>query len=85
LRLIVQGREEATYARGTRSSTDRNVFAEFPVTTVTNTRDMISGVAQFDIPSNLMHSFSSQHNKIVWCIQVKVTLHGGRIWMRSLL
>jgi hypothetical protein len=71
LRLIVQGREEATYSRGTRSSTDRNVFAEFPVTTITNSRDMSSGAAQFEIPGELMHSFSSRHNKIVWCIQVK--------------
>ncbi len=71
LRLIVAGREEATYSRGTRSSTDRNVFVEIAVTTLTTSRDIVSGVAQFDIPADLMHSFSSQHNKIVWCIQVK--------------
>ena len=32
LRLSVTGREEATYSRGTRSSTDRNVFADIEVT-----------------------------------------------------
>lgn len=71
LRLSVSGREEATYSRGTRTSTDRNVFADIEVTQLSSTREMVSGSAQVNIPADSMHSFSAQHNKIVWSIQVK--------------
>ena len=71
LRVIVTGREEATYSRGTRSSTDKNVFADIEVSRLSSTRDMVSGSAQVSIPADSMHSFSVTHNKIVWVIQVK--------------
>jgi hypothetical protein len=71
LRLSVTGQEEATYSRGTRTSTDRNVFADIEVTSLSSTREMASGSAQVSIPADSMHSFSSQHNKITWSIRVK--------------
>jgi hypothetical protein len=71
LQLSVTGQEEATYTRGTRTSTDRNVFADIEVTRLSSTREMVSSSAQVSIPADSMHSFSSQHNKIVWSIRVK--------------
>jgi hypothetical protein len=71
LRLSVTGQEEATYTRGTRTSTDRNVFADIEITRLSSTREMVSGSAQVSIPADSMHSFSSQHNKIVWSIRVQ--------------
>lgn len=71
LRLSVTGQEQATYSRGTQTSTDRNVFADIEVTRLSSTREMVSGSAQVSIPADSMHSFSSQHNKIAWSIRVK--------------
>ncbi len=71
LRLSVTGQEEATYSRGTRTSTDRNLFADVEVTRLSSTREMVSGSAQVSIPADSMHSFSTQHNKIAWSIRVK--------------
>lgn len=71
LRIFLEGREEATYTRGTRSSTDRSVFARLEVVTISAPLMMRSGTGNIVIPSALMHSFASPHNRIVWSIQVK--------------
>lgn len=72
MRVRLEGREEATYSRGTRSTTDRNVFADLEIASLTQSQDMRSGSGNVTIPAGSMHSFSSQHNKIVWNIR----LHG---------
>ena len=70
LRVTVQGREEATYSRGTQTVTDTNVFVLVEVAQVTNAQEIRSGSASATIPSGLMHSFVSRHNKIVWSIRM---------------
>ena len=70
LRIFLEGREEATYRRGTTTSTDRNIFANL---TLIETRDravMREGSALLIIPAGLIHTFSSGNNKIIWMLRV---------------
>jgi len=71
LRLSLSGHEEATYRRGTSTCTDKNVFANLAIADTTAEPEMRSGSGSIKVPSNLMHSFTSKNNKIVWCIQVR--------------
>jgi hypothetical protein len=71
LRIRLQGREEATYTRGTRTSTDRSVFADLEIASSTVPQEMQSGTGTVTIPAALMHSFSAKHNKILWSVAVR--------------
>lgn len=68
LRIYLEGREEATYRRGTDTTTDKNVFATIEIA---NKPNADPGRAPVKIPGNTMHSFKSEHNKIVWEIHVQ--------------
>ena len=67
LRIYLEGREEAIYTRGTDTVTDKNVFATVELV---NKQGAEPGRARVEIPSNTMHSFKSDHNKIIWEIHV---------------
>ena len=71
LRIYLEGREEATYSRGTRSSTDKNVFATVPIADIQDNARVAAGDADLSIPPDAIHSFNSAHNKIIWAIFVK--------------
>ena len=71
LELRVEGREEATYRRGTNTATDRSTFASIEIANVKERIEMRSGTRVVTIPPNLMHSFASKNNKIVWVIRVR--------------
>ncbi len=71
LRLYLEGREEATYRRGTDTSTDRHVFAEVEIATVTDRVGMRAGRARVSIPDGVVPSFASTNNKIVWSLRLK--------------
>lgn len=71
LRILLEGREEAQYRRGTRTATDKEVFASLVLREVTGRTEMYSGKVHFTVPSNLMHSFEASHNKIVWTLKLK--------------
>lgn len=71
LRLTLEGREEATYRRGTDTRTDREVFAEFPVAEASDPAGLAAGRAALELPRRLMHSFSAAHNKITWQLRVR--------------
>src|ERR1043166_7171758 len=73
LRIYLEGREEATYKRGTRSSTDTSVFATIPVTTV-NAAITPSGQAQVAIPGDAIHSFNGSNNKLIWALWVRADI-----------
>jgi len=70
LRVRLQGREEATYRRGTSTSTDKSLFADIAIAHVTTPQEMRSGAGTVTVPAELMHSFASNNNKIVWAILV---------------
>ncbi len=68
LRIYLEGREEATYRRGTDTSTDKNIFATIEIVRRPNADP---GRARMEVPGDSMHSFKSDHNKIVWEIHVQ--------------
>jgi hypothetical protein len=70
--LRVEGREEATYRRGTSSYTDKNVFYAEDVVDTSRATDFGSGTARWIVPPNSMHSLAAGNNKIVWTL----TVHG---------
>jgi hypothetical protein len=74
LRLFLEGREEATYRRGTRTSTDKSVFATVEVAKLTNPADVRAGTAKVTVPAGAMHSFASANNKILWSLHLKADI-----------
>ena len=71
LQIYLEGREEATYTRGTSSCTDKAVFATVPVVDIQENFRVGSGNAELQVPADAIHSFTSAHNKIIWAIFVK--------------
>jgi hypothetical protein len=71
LRVILEGREEATYQRGTDTITEREVFATFDLVNTQNDWEMPRGTAEPPIPADTMHSFQADANKIIWEIKVE--------------
>ena len=76
LRINLEGREEATYRRGTNTHADTNVFATVPVVDSTEPFEMASGSASFVIPADTMPSFKADRNKIVWTLKVAAEIPG---------
>lgn len=72
LQLALEGREEATYRRGTDNVTDKEIFVRIQLLDTTEPIAMHSGSAKLHIPPGAMHSFRSANNKIVWSLK----LHG---------
>ena len=70
--LRVEGREEATYRRGTTTTTDRNVFCAQDVVDTSRATEFGSGVARWIVPADSMHSLTAGNNKVVWTL----TVHG---------
>jgi hypothetical protein len=70
LRIFLEGREEATYRRGTTTTTDKEVFETLDVVRIKNWSDMRSGTGQIRVPTRSMHSFSSENNKIIWVVHL---------------
>ncbi len=71
LRIYLEGREEATYRRGTATSTDKEVFTTLELANVTAHHEKRAGECRAAIPVNSMHSFESANNKIVWALKVE--------------
>ncbi len=70
LEIILEGREEATYRRGTDTHTDREVFTTLTLVDTANDWEIPRGTAGLPVPDDSMHSFSGANNKIVWEIKV---------------
>lgn len=71
LAMVLEGREEARYRRGTDTYTDRSVFATIPIVDTSYAFEIPAGSASFSVPAGTLPSFSATNNKIVW--QLKVT------------
>lgn len=76
LRIYLEGREEATYRRGTSTATDKAVFATVELVKTSERLALHKGSARVNIPAGLMHSWASPNNKIVWALHV----HGMIDW-----
>jgi hypothetical protein len=71
LEIFLEGREEATYQRGTDTVTDREVFATLAMVDTGNDWEIPRGSATLAIPDDTMHTFTAGNNKIIWEIKVK--------------
>ena len=69
-KITLQGREEATYQRGTKTHTDKNKFYELELISTNHMGEIAQGQLGIIIPQNLMHSFDAQNNKIIWELQI---------------
>lgn len=76
LKIVLEGREEATYRRGTDTHTDRQVFATVPVVDTKEPFEMAAGSTSFLIPADTMPSFKADRNKIVWTLKVLPEIPG---------
>jgi hypothetical protein len=70
LKVILKGREEARYRRGTDTHTDTHVFHEETIVDATHGMSIARGNGTIRIPANSMHTFTADNNKIVWTLQV---------------
>jgi hypothetical protein len=73
LEITIEGREEATYRRGTDSRTDTEAFARILVADARHEFEIARGSGHVRIPGDTMHSFAGDHNRIVWVVK----LHGA--------
>jgi hypothetical protein len=70
LRILLEGREEATYARGTGFATDCEIFAALPIVQTDRPAEIARGRARLTMPADALPTFESPHNRIVWSIRV---------------
>ena len=68
--ISLMAREEATYRRGTTTTTDRSVFVNTALLDITDRAQMSGGSVKADIPRELIHTFTAPNNKIVWILRV---------------
>ena len=69
LTVLLEGAEEAKYRRGTRTYTDREIFAKIPIFESAGAVAQ-AGSADVRIPADTMHSFSGGSNRIVWTLKL---------------
>jgi len=69
-RVTLEGREEATYTRGTTTSTDRETFAVLEVAKGSGAAGFREGRGAASFPAHAVHSFSGGNNRIIWVLKV---------------
>lgn len=70
LTITLRAKEEASYKAGKNQHTDTNIFFKKEIYCASALDIHETGQADFDIPADTMHSFESEHNKILWGITV---------------
>jgi hypothetical protein len=76
LRIVLEGREEARYRRGTDTYTDRETFATIHAVDTDQPFEIPAGSAHLSIPEGTMHSFAADNNKIVWMLKAECEIPG---------
>jgi hypothetical protein len=76
LAILLEGREEAQYRRGTSTQTDRSVFATLTVAEADQPYTIAGGSTSFAVPADTVPSFKAEHNKIVWTLQLRCEIPG---------
>jgi hypothetical protein len=69
--MEIEGRESATYTRGTDTVTETQVFATIPIIVLADHADMVAGKKAIVIPPRVVPTFRAQHNKLEWILVVK--------------
>lgn len=70
LEILLEGREAATYRRGTDSVTDHSTFYRKRLFMTEQLEAHSSGELDLEIPAGSMHSFDGGNNKIEWRLRV---------------
>lgn len=70
LRIYLEGREEATYRRGTSTHKDSHAFARLSVAELSSSLEMAQGEARCRLPAGAPPSFDAPNNKIVWVLKI---------------
>lgn len=71
LLIYLEGREEATYRRGTSNVTDTEAFLRLPIVETRSPLEMAQGEARCVLPVGVMPTFTASNNKISWSIKVR--------------
>jgi hypothetical protein len=70
--IYLEGREEATYRRGSSTSTAKETFARLPIAEIESSwMEMARGEGTVAVPVGVPASFAASNNKIVWTIKVR--------------
>jgi hypothetical protein len=69
LSLVLEGREEAQYRRGTTTYTDKSVFATLALVDTRQPGEIESGSKSFAVPPDTMPTFKAAHNRIHWVLK----------------
>jgi uncharacterized membrane protein len=76
LRIVLEGREEATYRRGTDTCTDRETFASIVVVDTDQPFAIPAGSTTLEVPAGTMPSFVAEHNKVLWMLKATCEIKG---------
>lgn len=74
LRIVLEGREEATYTRGTRRTTDKRVFREIELLDTDARVQIERGTIRARVPDDTMHSLGAGDSQVTWRFVVKGTI-----------
>ncbi|HTG36147.1 MAG TPA: DUF3592 domain-containing protein [Thermoanaerobaculia bacterium] len=75
VKIVLEGREEARYRRGTDTHTDRETFLSLPVVDTEQPFEIEGGgSATFAVPADTVPSFRADNNRIVWSLKVHCDL-----------
>jgi hypothetical protein len=75
VKIVLEGREEARYRRGTDTHTDRETFLSLPIVDTAQPFEIEGGgSASFAVPADTVPSFRADNNKIVWSLKVHCDL-----------
>ena len=70
LTVSLMAREEATYRRGTTTSTDKSVFVNTVVFDTADRAAMSGGSVKVEVPRDLIHTFTARNNKVTWMLRM---------------
>lgn len=76
LRLVLTGMEQASYRRGTSTTTESNTFAEITLLETDLPGRIPEGSIQVTVPADTMHTFEATSNRILWRIDVHGEISG---------
>ncbi len=71
VRVLLVGREAATYRRGTNTTTDHSDFLRLPILDTADRAEMRAGEVEVAVPPDAAPSFVAQNNKLEWFIAVE--------------
>lgn len=69
--VFLEGREEATYRRGTDTHTDKHTFFRKEIKRTSSAYEIPKGRATVSLPVDTMPSFGANNNKILWYLKIQ--------------